>query len=75
MDDSVAEDGYEPISSAIDGVRTWFDLESDSRFFEYGSHGPGALTGPRRPQLDDAAARYYTVAAVLGGWDPHAEAW
>ncbi len=24
---------------------------------------------------DDAATQYYTVANVLGGWDPHTEAW
>ena len=75
MDDSLAEDGYEKISSTVDGVRKWFDLEPDSRFFEYGSHGPGALTGPRRPQLSAAAARYYTIANVLAGWDPHAQTW
>ena len=72
MDDHIAEDGYAPISSTIDGVRTWFDLEPGSRFFEYGSHGPGALVGPRRPQLDDAAVRYYTRENVLGDWNPEA---
>lgn len=75
MDDTVAEDGYARISSTVDGVRKWFDLETDSRFFEYGSHGPGALQGSRRPQLDADAARHYTVSNVLGGWDPRAEAW
>ena len=25
--------------------------------------------------VDDAATQYYTVANVLGGWDPHTEAW
>jgi len=75
MDDSVSEDGYAAISSTVNDVRQWFDLEPDSRFFEYGTHGPGALHGPRRPQLDDAAARYYIPASVLGGWDPQEEAW
>ena len=72
MDDSVAEDGYGPISSTVDGVRTWFDLEPGSRFFEHGSHGPGAHQGPRRPQLDEAAAAYYTISNVLGDWNPQA---
>ena len=70
MDDSVSADGYAPISSTADGVRQWFDLEPDSRFFEYGSRGPGALGGPRRPQLDDYSAGYYTRANVLGNWIP-----
>ena len=75
MDDSVSEDGYASISSTVDGVRQWFDLEPGSRFFEYGSHGPGALKGARRPQLDDSAATYYTRSNVLGDWDPQAESW
>lgn len=75
MDDHIAEDGYSPISSTVDGVRTWFDLEPGSRFFEHGSHGPGAKVGPRRPQLDDAAVRYYTRENVLGDWKPFAEDW
>ncbi len=75
MDDSVSEDGYAPISSTVNGVRQWFDLEPESRFFEHGSHGPGAYRGARRPQLDDRAAMYYTRSNVLGDWDPHAEAW
>ena len=70
MDDSLARDGYARISGRVDGERRWYDLEPDSRFFEYGSHGPGALQGPRRPQLDESAARYFTTANVLAGWDP-----
>ena len=73
MDDHISEDGYAPISSTVDGVRTWFDLEPGSRFFEHGSHGPGATAGPRRPQLGDAAVRYYTRENVLGDWDPDAD--
>ena len=72
MDDHIARDGYAQISSVVDGVRAWFDLEPDSRFFEHGSQGPGAEIGPRRPQLDDEAARYYTKENVLSDWDPDA---
>ena len=75
MDDSVAEDGYARISGTIDGRRSWFDLEPDSRFFEYRSHGPGALQGPRRPQLPEAAARYYTRQGVLADWNPGENDW
>jgi pectinesterase len=75
MDDSVSGDAYAPISTSASGGRKWFDLAPGSRFFEIGSYGPGALQGPRRPQLDEAAAHYYTVANVLNGWDPQAESW
>jgi pectinesterase len=75
MDDSVSEDGYAAISSTINGVRQWFDLEPDSRFFEYRTSGPGALYGARRPQLDEQAARYHTPVQVLNGWNPLTEVW
>ncbi len=71
MDDHLGPDGYAPISSRnAEGERIWFDLEPGSRFFEYGSYGPGAVTGPRRPALTGAAAAWYTPRQVLGGWDP-----
>ncbi len=71
MDDHVAADGYAKISGvSANGERLWFDLEPDSRMFEYQSSGPGALQGPRRPQLRDDAAPYYTRQSVLGDWTP-----
>lgn len=71
MDDHVAADGYYPISGrAPDGERVWYDLEPTSRFFEWGTTGPGAHAGPRRPQLTDAQAARYTPEAVLAGWRP-----
>lgn len=71
MDDHIGLDGYAPISARDEaGERVWFDLEPDSRFFEYGSYGPGAHEGPRRPSLRAGAAAWYTPAQVLGGWDP-----
>ena len=71
MDDHVGEDGYAPISGrSPDGERIWYDLEPVSRFFEYGTHGPGASVGPRRPQLAEEQAGWYTAARVLGGWTP-----
>jgi pectate lyase len=38
--------------------------------FEYHNTGPGAGTGPDRPQLTDGQAEAYTVAAYLDGWYP-----
>ena len=71
MDAHIGEDGYAEISSRnADGERIWFDLEPASRFFEHGSHGPGAHAGPRRPTLSDDEAKWYTPAHVLAGWTP-----
>lgn len=71
MDDHVADDGYYPISGrTADGERIWYDLEPTSRFFEWGTTGPGAHVGPRRPQLTDAQAAWYTPERVLEGWRP-----
>lgn len=71
MDDHFGEDGYAPISGrGADGERVWYDLEPTSRFFEAGSHGPGAHCGPRRPCLTEAQAAWYTPQAVLAGWAP-----
>lgn len=69
MDDHIAADGYAPISGrSADGTRIWYNLEGTSRFFEYASSGPGALLGPRRPQLRADAAPWYTPALVLRDW-------
>ncbi|HEU5469211.1 MAG TPA: hypothetical protein VFV67_01050 [Actinophytocola sp.] len=52
----------------------WTDFSGfswrDVRLFEYDNHGPGAGTGPDRPQLSDAEAAQYTVADYLGDWNP-----
>jgi pectinesterase len=61
MDDHIGPIGYAKISSTDSiGQRIWFDLEPDSRFFEYTSHGPGAVVSPQRPTLDEKAAAWYT---------------
>jgi pectate lyase len=53
----------------------WTDFSGfswrDARLFEYHNIGPGAGTGPDRPQLTDADAPQYTVPAYLGDWQPH----
>lgn len=51
------------------GRQSWYD-PADSRFFEYGSTGPGAARSPTRRVLTPTEARAYTVEAVLGGWRP-----
>jgi pectinesterase len=71
MDDHIGSTGYAPVSSTDStGRRIWFEVKADSRFFEYGSHGPGAINSPNRPALDDIAVKWYTAAHVLDGWKP-----
>jgi pectin methylesterase-like acyl-CoA thioesterase len=52
----------------------WTDFSGfswrDARLFEYRNGGPGAGSGPDRPQLTRADAAKYTVAAYLGDWHP-----
>lgn len=52
----------------------WTDFSGfswrDARMREYRNTGPGAGTGPDRPQLTDAEAPQFTVANYLGDWTP-----
>ncbi|MDZ7263004.1 MAG: pectinesterase family protein [candidate division KSB1 bacterium] len=71
MDDHISAEGYAAIS-ALDssGSRVWFEIKPDSRFFEFGSYGPGAIQGPKRPVLEPQAVKWYTPDQVLAGWHP-----
>ncbi|UCF65253.1 MAG: pectinesterase A [bacterium] len=71
MDNHIGPEGYAKISSRdTSGNRIWFELEPDSRFFEYASAGPGAIASPMRPALDEKAVKWYTAEYVFGGWSP-----
>ncbi len=71
MDDHIGKKGYDRISSTTpQGEKIWFELMPDSRLFEYGSRGPGAMISPERPQLQPAALPWYTPKQVLNGWEP-----
>ena len=55
----------------------WTDMSGfnwrDARFLEYRNVGPGADTGPQRPQLAPSDATSFAAAAYLAGadgWDP-----
>ncbi|HEX8693620.1 MAG TPA: pectinesterase family protein [Longimicrobium sp.] len=71
MDDHVSAAGWTRMAATppSGGERVWFEPEG-SRFFEYGSTGPGARASPSRRVLTSAEAAYYTAAQVLRGWDP-----
>jgi pectinesterase len=71
MDDHIGPEGYSPISSSgPDGNRIWFEVDERSRFFEYGSYGPGGAHSDGRPRLDENQAGWYSRDQVLNGWDP-----
>jgi pectinesterase len=71
MDDHIGPEGYAPISARDStGQRIWFEVKADSRFFEFGSHGPGAIKSSKRPTLNEKEAAWYTPAHVLNGWLP-----
>ncbi|NQT27777.1 pectinesterase A [candidate division KSB1 bacterium] len=71
MDDHISPEGYARISSRnSEGDRIWFDIEPDSRFFEFHNTGPGAFDSSNRPKLDENAAVWYMATNVLNGWNP-----
>ena len=71
MDDHIGPKGYARISSRdSEGKRIWFNLEPDSRFFEYKSYGPGAVKSINRPTLEKNAASWYQIENVFVDWHP-----
>jgi pectinesterase len=72
MDDHLGPEGYAPISARDStGQRIWFEVKADSRFFEFGSYGPGAIKSPKRPILDGKEVAWYSATNVLNGWTPN----
>jgi len=61
MDDHILAEGWTQMGG--------YSAES-ARFFEYKSHGVGAVTDPKRRILSDNQASQYGVDEVLGGWRP-----
>lgn len=71
MDDHIGPEGYARISARDStGQRIWFEVKADSRLFEFGSYGPGAIKNPNRPTLNEKEMVWYTAANVLNGWLP-----
>ena len=70
MDDHIGPRGWDRMSSVdATGTRIWYEPE-ESRFFEFGSTGPGAAASPRRRTLTSEDAAYYSADRVLRGWQP-----
>ena len=63
MDDHILAEGWTQMGGY--GPET-------ARFFEYRSHGVGAVKHPARRVLTDEQASHYGVQEVLGGWIPGA---
>ncbi|HEX2209852.1 MAG TPA: pectinesterase family protein, partial [Longimicrobium sp.] len=70
MDDHVGATGWSPMNSTDAAGRVVENQPEGARFFEYGSNGPGAVASPSRRVLTPEQAAEYTIARVLGGWDP-----
>jgi pectinesterase len=71
MDEHIGPEGYAPISAVdSEGRRIWFEVDATSRFFEYGSYGPGGARSEFRPQLTARQAEWFTPNQVLNGWKP-----
>jgi len=70
MDDHIGAKGWDRMSSVDStGTRTWYE-PSNSRFAEFGTTGPGAVSSPTRRVLSAADAKRFTPANVLDGWVP-----
>jgi pectinesterase len=72
VDNHILAEGWTPMGgTAPDGSRKQFMPDTDARFREYGSFGPGASTEhPLRTQLTDEQAATYTRERILGDWQP-----
>jgi pectinesterase len=74
MDDHIGSIGYAPISSRDStGQRIWFEVDKNSRFFEFECDGPGVIKSSSRPVLSKKAATWYSISNVLNGWIPEVE--
>ncbi|PPK92321.1 pectin methylesterase-like acyl-CoA thioesterase [Kineococcus xinjiangensis] len=70
------------LGAHIKGAQPWTDMGTatwqNARFREFRNTGPGAGTGPNRPQLSDAEAAGYTPQRYLAGgdgWNPVSTGW
>lgn len=74
LDDHIAAEGWTAMQgTALTGPRKWFTPLEDARFSEFANTGPGARINDKRPQLDEQKAKTYSMANVLGDWQPTAK--
>ncbi len=71
MDSHILPRGWESMGgTAKTGGRKQFMPDTDARFDEYQSHGPGAIDHSLRTQLTAEQAGQYTPEQILGDWQP-----
>ncbi|MEI7027823.1 pectinesterase family protein [Paenibacillus sp. y28] len=70
MDAHIAREGWHSMAGRDKhGETVWFQPQ-DSRFFEFGSYGPGAHRHENRRQLNEADLQRFTLARIFDGWEP-----
>ncbi len=70
MDSHIAAKGWDAMSGKDKDGKTILFYPQDSRLYEYGSTGPGAIKSETRRQLSDSDANKFSILNVLGGWNP-----
>lgn len=70
MDSHIAAKGWDSMTGRDKDGKTISFYPQDSRFFEYGDTGPGAIKNDARRQLSESDANKWTTQNVLGGWKP-----
>lgn len=70
MEAHIKESGWSRMGGTAPGGERMYFYPEDSRFFEYGSEGPGAHRNESRRRLTEAEVKQYTLDRILGDWDP-----
>lgn len=71
MDDHVTRDGWASMrGTSRDGSKSTVFTPESARFFEFGSHGPGAAINPKRRQLSKEMVKDYTLENIFTDWLP-----
>jgi pectinesterase len=71
MDDHISPKGWDKMRGRDKaGNPIWFHPDTDARFYEYGSTGPGAIQSPSRKVLTGTEIKKYTIEKILNGWNP-----
>ncbi|MBI5304384.1 MAG: pectinesterase A [Chloroflexi bacterium] len=70
MDSHVAAKGWDSMTGKDKDGNTLTFLPADSRFYECGTTGPGAIKSDTRRLLSESQSQKYTISNVLNGWNP-----
>ncbi|WP_226664893.1 pectinesterase family protein [Microbulbifer aggregans] len=71
MEDHITKDGWASMrGTSRDGTKSTVFTPESARFFEFGSHGPGAAINPKRRQLTSESVKDYTLQNIFADWLP-----